>query len=106
MTLAQNADILLLDEPTTFLDLSHQIDLLKLVQSLQITRGQTVGMVLHDVNLAARFADHIVALRSGEVLCEGTPGDVITQETMAAIYGLDCTIISDPHTSQPHIIPK
>ncbi|WP_293574940.1 ABC transporter ATP-binding protein [Phaeobacter sp.] len=105
MTLAQDTEILLLDEPTTFLDLPHQMELLKLVQQLNTDTGRTVAMVLHDINLAARFAHHIIALKDGRVLVEGTPDEVITTATMAEIFDLSCTIIADPVSGTPHVIP-
>lgn len=106
MVLAQDTDILLLDEPTTFLDLTHQQDILKLVQDLQADRGLTVAMVLHDINLAARFTDRIIALRNQNVLCAGSPREVVTEPNIKDIYGLECSVISDPHYGLPHIILK
>ncbi|KJZ18504.1 ABC transporter ATP-binding protein [Loktanella sp. S4079] len=106
MVLAQNPQILILDEPTTYLDLPHQRDILQLVRDLQKENGLTVIMVLHDINFAARYSDQIVALKDKRVFCSGTPTEVVTQENMADIYGLDCTIIADPHTGQPHMIMK
>ncbi|WP_278921121.1 ABC transporter ATP-binding protein [Pseudophaeobacter profundi] len=106
MALAQETDILLLDEPTTYLDLPHQIELLTLVQSLNQDSGQTVAMVLHDINLAARFASHMIALRSGEVFAKGRPEQVVTRENMAEVFGLKCQIISDPVHATPHVIPE
>lgn len=106
MILAQDAPILLLDEPTTFLDLPHQIELLELVRKLNRESGKTVVMVLHDINLAARFADHVFALRGGKVHREGTPGDVVTEATMREIFALDCLVIPDPLHGCPHVIPR
>ncbi|MBV1897442.1 MAG: ABC transporter ATP-binding protein [Rhodobacteraceae bacterium] len=105
MALAQQTDILLLDEPTTYLDLPHQIELLNLVQRLNRDTGRTVAMVLHDINLAARFADHIVALKDGQVHLQGPPDQVITESTMQGVFGLACTVISDPVHANPHVIP-
>lgn len=105
MVLAQQTDILLLDEPTTFLDLRHQIDILKLVRQLQAERDLTVVMVLHDINLAARFSDHIVALRGGEVLYSGPPNAMLTPERIRAIYDLEAEIIPAGATGIPHVIP-
>ncbi|MCP4822358.1 MAG: ABC transporter ATP-binding protein [Shimia sp.] len=105
MALAQDTDILLLDEPTTYLDLPHQIELLNLVQQLNRDTGRTVAMVLHDINLAARFADHVVALRDGRVRVEGAPADVITGDMMVDIFSLPCTVIADPVHGHPHVIP-
>lgn len=106
MVLAQDTEILLLDEPTTFLDLTHQQEILKLVRDLQADRGLTVAMVLHDINLAARFADRIVALRDQNVLCAGSPVEVVTEANIQQIYGLACSVIPDPHYGLPHIILK
>ena len=105
MVLAQDTDILLLDEPTTYLDLTHQRDVLSLIQKLQTERQLTVAMVLHDINLAARFSDHIIALKDGKVLTEGEPMNVITQTSIQNIYELDCNVLTDPHSGMPHVIP-
>ena len=105
MALAQDTDILLLDEPTTYLDLPHQIDLLNLVKSLNQETGRTVAMVLHDINLAARFADHIVALKAGKVQVQGPPAEVVNAAMMQDVFGLPCTVISDPVHGHPHVIP-
>ncbi|SDW97762.1 iron complex transport system ATP-binding protein [Ruegeria halocynthiae] len=105
MALAQNTDILLLDEPTTYLDLPHQIELLTLVQNLNRETGRTVAMVLHDINLAARFADHVVALKNGRVHCEGSPTEVITEKTLGEVFSLPCSVIADPIHGTPHVIP-
>ncbi|MBY3224352.1 ABC transporter ATP-binding protein [Rhizobium laguerreae] len=106
MILAQDASILLLDEPTTFLDLPHQIELLDLVRKLNRESAKTVVMVLHDINLAARFADHVFALKDGKLHREGAPCDVITEATMRQIFGLDCLVIPDPLHGCPHVIPR
>lgn len=105
MVLAQETDILLLDEPTTFLDLHYQIDTLKLLRELQGKRQLTVVMILHDINLAARFADHIVGLRQGAIMCQGTPDEVVTAANMKAIYDLDAQIIAGPVGNAPVVIP-
>lgn len=106
MVLAQETDIILLDEPTTYLDLPHQIDLLTLVQKLNHDSGHTVVMVLHDINLAARFADHMVALKDGKVCHQGTPEQIVTQDIMAEVFDLRCVVIKDPVHGDPHIIPN
>ncbi|MEM9331382.1 MAG: ABC transporter ATP-binding protein [Pseudomonadota bacterium] len=105
MILAQNTDILLLDEPTTFLDLQHQIELLTLIKELSVTFGKTVVAVLHDINLAARFADNIIALKDGRVHKSGKPASVISKQTIKMVFDLKCEIISDPVHGKPHIIP-
>ncbi|MFY2823530.1 ABC transporter ATP-binding protein [Ruegeria sp. MALMAid1280] len=106
MALAQETDILLLDEPTTYLDLPHQIELLTLVQRLNRETGHTVAMVLHDINLASRFADHIIALKDGRVRRSGTPAEVITETTMDQVFALPCSVIADPVHGTPHVIPS
>lgn len=105
MVLAQDTDILLLDEPTTFLDLHHQIETLQLVRTLQNERQLTVVMVLHDINLAARFADHIVALRAGSIICQGAPAEVVTEATIAAVYDLQAKVFAGPVGGAPYVIP-
>ncbi|MCG7417894.1 MULTISPECIES: ABC transporter ATP-binding protein [Microbacterium] len=105
MALAQETDILLLDEPTTFLDISHQIDVLDLLTDLNRHRGTTVVMVLHDLNLAARYADHLVAMSAGRVIAAGDPGDVLTEDTVREVFGLDSRVVPDPLTGRPMVIP-
>lgn len=105
MALAQQTDLLLLDEPTTFLDASHQIEVLDLLTDLNRTRGTTVVMVLHDLNLAARYADHLVALADGRIHAAGTPQEVLTRETVAAVFGLDSRVIEDPVSGRPLMLP-
>jgi len=105
MALAQETDLLLLDEPTTFLDVSHQVEVLDLLVDLNRTRGTTVVMVLHDLNLAARYADHLVALAGGTVHASGAPVDVLTEDTVRAVFGLDSRIITDPTSGTPLMLP-
>ncbi|TFV68694.1 ABC transporter ATP-binding protein [Blastococcus sp. CT_GayMR20] len=105
MALAQQTDLLLLDEPTTFLDVSHQIEVLDLLTDLNRTRGTTIVMVLHDLNMAARYADHLVALASGRVHAVGTPAEVLTVDTVQAVFGLDCQVIPDPTSGKPLMLP-
>lgn len=106
MALAQDTDILLLDEPTTYLDLPHQIDLLTLVRKLNRETGRTVAMVLHDINLAARFADQMVALKQGRVAYQGAPERIVTAAMMRDVFALDCSVIADPLHGHPHVIPS
>jgi iron complex transport system ATP-binding protein len=106
MALAQETDILLLDEPTTFLDVAHQIEVLDLLAELNRERGTTVVMVLHDLNLAARYADHLVVLAAGRILTSGTPAEVIAPELVAEAFGLDCLVIADPVAGSPLIVPR
>lgn len=105
MALAQETDLLLLDEPTTFLDIAHQIDVLELVAELNRRDGRTIVVVLHDLNLACRYADHIVAMRDGRVVADGSPHDVITAETVREVFGLECVVIDDPVSGTPLVVP-
>lgn len=101
MILAQRTDLLLLDEPTSFLDIAHQVEVLDLVRDLSVQRGTTVVMVLHDLAMAARYADHLVAMRDGEIVAEGAPRDVVTESSVEAVFGIgtrvrwedDCLIV-------------
>ncbi|GAB2832887.1 ABC transporter ATP-binding protein [Actinocorallia aurea] len=104
MVLAQGTDLLLLDEPTTFLDLAHQIDVLDLVRELN-GDGHTVVMVLHDLNLAARYAHHLVAMRDGRVAAQGGPEEVLTADLVRDVFDLDAQIIADPSSGTPMVIP-
>jgi iron complex transport system ATP-binding protein len=105
MALAQQTDLLLLDEPTTFLDVSHQIEVLDLLTDLNRTRGTTIVMVLHDLNMAARYADHLVALAGGRLHAAGEPADVLTEETVRGVFGLECRVIEDPTSGRPLMLP-
>lgn len=105
MALAQETELLLLDEPTTFLDIAHQIDVLDLVGSLNRERGRTVVVVLHDLNLACRYATHVVAMRDGFIVASGKPSDVINAETVLDVFGLDSMIIADPVSGTPLVVP-
>ncbi|MER6831270.1 ABC transporter ATP-binding protein [Streptosporangium sp. NPDC000563] len=105
MALAQGTDLLLLDEPTTFLDLAHQIEVLELVRRLHGELGRTVVMVLHDLNLAARYADRLVAMRDGRVVAAGPPAEVLTETLLAEVFELDAKVIEDPVTGTPLVVP-
>ena len=105
MALAQQPEILLLDEPTTFLDVAHQIDLLDLLGGLNAERGTTIVMVLHDLNLAVRYADHLVVMGGGRVLKSGDPRTVLTEELVREAFGLEARIIPDPVTGDPMVVP-
>ena len=105
MALAQETDLLLLDEPTTYLDLSHQLEVLDLLTDLNRRRGTTVVIVMHDLNLACRYADHLIAMRNGQICGQGTPSQVVTSQTMMDVFGLRSTIITDPVSGTPTIIP-
>ena len=106
MALAQETDLLLLDEPTTFLDISHQVDVLDLVHDLNLRQGRTVVVVMHDLGLACRYAHHIVMMRDGGIVAAGDPGDVVTAESVGNVFGLDCVIIEDPISGTPLVVPK
>ena len=105
MALAQQTDILFLDEPTTFLDITYQIEILDLLTDLNRKRGTTIVMVLHDINLSARYADYIFALHKGKLVKEGEPSHVISPALVKDIFGLDCTVIEDPISSSPLVVP-
>jgi len=105
MVLAQKTDIVLLDEPTTFLDVTHQLDLLDLLTSLNRERGTTVVMVLHELNLAARYADHLVVMSAGSIVAEGAPGAVLTSELVHRAFGLSARVIPDPVSGSPMVVP-
>lgn len=105
MVLAQETSIMLLDEPTTWLDISHQIDLLELLSSLNRDQGYTLAAVLHDLNQACRYATHLIALREGKIVAEGAPREIVTAELIEAIYGLRCMIIDDPVAHTPLVVP-
>jgi iron complex transport system ATP-binding protein len=105
MAVAQETPVLLLDEPTTFLDLSHQIDVLDLVVDLNRRDGRTVVMVLHDLNQAGRYADHLVAMKSGRIVAQGDPAAVITPEVVADVFDVECQVTRDPISGTPLIIP-
>ncbi|WTR19328.1 ABC transporter ATP-binding protein [Streptomyces sp. NBC_00138] len=104
MVLAQQTPILLLDEPTTFLDIAHQIDLLELFTDLH-RAGHTLVAVLHDLNHAARYATHLIAMRDGRVVAEGTPREVVTAALVKEVFDLPCQVVSDPVTGTPMVIP-
>ncbi|MEV6971917.1 ABC transporter ATP-binding protein [Kitasatospora sp. NPDC093806] len=105
MALAQGTDILLLDEPTTFLDIAHQVEVLDLVRRLNVERGRTVVAVLHDLNQAARYADHLVAMRDGRIVAQGPPAEVVTAELVREVFGLDSVVVPDPVTGTPLVVP-
>jgi len=105
MALAQQTPILLLDEPTTYLDIAHQIEMLDLCADLHAKQNRTLVAVLHDLNHACRYATHLIAMRSGQVLAAGRPADIVTAELVEDVFGLACRIIDDPETGTPLIIP-
>jgi iron complex transport system ATP-binding protein len=105
MTLAQETTILLLDEPTTFLDMAHQLEVLQLLERLNEDEGRTIVMVVHDLNHAARYAHHVVALCEGQIVRNGPPAAVITPETVRTVFGVEADIVTDPRTGTPLCIP-
>lgn len=105
MSLAQQSDILLLDEPTTYLDPSHQLEVLQLAGRLNQEQGKTVVMVLHDLNQAVRYSDEIIAMKGGEVYAQGPAGEVLTHRLLADVFGLKGHLLTDPDTGKPHVIP-
>ncbi|WP_328607305.1 ABC transporter ATP-binding protein [Amycolatopsis sp. NBC_00345] len=106
MALAQQTDLLLLDEPTTYLDIAHQMDILDLCAQLHAEQGRTLVAVLHDLNHAARYATHMIAMRDGQVLATGAPAEVVTEENVEKIFELPCRVMPCPETGTPLVIPK
>ncbi|MGO2140031.1 MAG: ABC transporter ATP-binding protein [Leucobacter sp.] len=104
MALAQQTGHLLLDEPTTFLDIAHQIDLMELFAELH-RGGSTLVAVLHDLNHAARYATHLVAMRDGEIVAQGEPREIITESIVEQVYDLPCRVITDPVSGTPLVLP-
>lgn len=105
MVLAQHTDIILLDEPTTYLDIAHQLEILDLLTELNRTESTTVVMVLHDINLAARYSDHIVAMKDGEVLAAGAPAEIISPSLIRKVFAINSRILPDPAGAGPLISP-
>lgn len=105
MALAQRTDILLLDEPTTYLDIKHQLEVLDLLVELNETHGTTIAMVIHDLNLAARYSDELIAVSNGNVYAQGSPQDVMTQQTVKDVFGVDSVIVEDPVSGLPAVMP-
>lgn len=105
MALAQQTDILFLDEPTTYLDITYQVEILDMLTDLNKKYGTTIVMVLHDINLSARYADHIFALHKGKLVAEGAPAEIITSSLIKDIFGLDCMVMQDPISDSPSVIP-
>ncbi len=105
MVLAQETDVVLLDEPTTYLDVAHQVELLDLLRDLNHDRGTTIVMVLHDLNLAARYADHLVVMSAGRVVGQGEPSRVLTEEAVRGAFGLEARVVPDPVSGTPLVVP-
>jgi iron complex transport system ATP-binding protein len=106
MALAQETDLLLLDEPTTHLDLAHQVELLELLTELVRRRGTQIVVVMHELNLAARYGDYLIAMRGGAVVMHGAPGEVMTAEAIEEIFDLPCVIVPDPIVGTPMVVPR
>ena len=105
MALAQETELLLLDEPTTYLDVAHQLEVLDVISELNRSRGTTVVIVLHDLNLAARYADHLVALKHGKIVAAGHPAAVVTEDMVKNVFGMPCRVIPDPVAGTPLVLP-
>lgn len=105
MALAQDTDLLLLDEPTTYLDIAHQVEVLDLVRQLNHERGRTVVAVLHDLNQAARYADHLIAMKAGRIVAQGPPADIVTADLVQDVFGLASVVVPDPVTGDPLVVP-
>lgn len=106
MALAQETDLLLLDEPTSFLDIAHQIEVLDLLTDLVRNGGRTVVAVLHDLNTACRYADHIIAMKSGAIVAQGTPAEVVTPAIVSAVFGMAAEVVPDPVSGTPMVVPR
>ncbi|KUP96340.1 ABC transporter ATP-binding protein [Thermobifida cellulosilytica] len=106
MVLAQQTPLLLLDEPTTFLDIAHQLDMLDLCADLHQERGHTLVAVLHDLNHACRYATHLIAMKDGAVVAQGDPSQIVTAELVQEVFGLPCRVIPDPETGTPLVVPS
>jgi iron complex transport system ATP-binding protein len=106
MALAQGTPLMLLDEPTTFLDLAHQVEVLDLLAELNAREGRTVVMVLHDLNQACRYAHHLIAMRDGAIVAHGRPADVVTAELVEVVFGLAVRVIPDPECGTPLVVPR
>ena len=105
MTLAQDTDALLLDEPTTYLDLAHQVEVLDLLRRLNRGGGRTVIAVLHDLNQACRYADHLIVMKGGRLVAQGTPDEVMSAERLAEVFGLSGVVVPCPVTGAPMVVP-
>ncbi|PSL05397.1 iron complex transport system ATP-binding protein [Haloactinopolyspora alba] len=105
MVLAQQTPIMLLDEPTTFLDIAHQVDVLELCHDLHGRHGRTLVAVLHDLNHACRYATHLIAMRDGQIVAEGSPGEIVDEALVHDVFGLACRVVDDPETGTPLVVP-
>ena len=105
MSLAQQTPLLLLDEPTTFLDIAHQVELLDLFAELNTSGDRTLVAVLHDLNQAARYATHLIAMKDGRIIAQGAPSEIVTADMVLEVFGLRCRILTDPESGTPLVIP-
>lgn len=105
MAIAQQTPLLLLDEPTTFLDIQHQVDVLDLCADLHEEQGRTLVAVLHDLNQAARYGTHLIAMRDGRIVAQGDPASIVTAELVEEVFGLRCQVIDDPESGTPLVVP-
>ncbi|QLQ09830.1 MAG: ABC transporter ATP-binding protein [Nocardioidaceae bacterium] len=105
MALAQETDLLLLDEPTTYLDINHQVELLDLLTELNQANGTTIVIVLHDLNLAFRYAHHLVAMKAGQIVATGAPADIVTTDLVTDVFGLTCRVVPCPVSGAPLVVP-
>jgi iron complex transport system ATP-binding protein len=105
MALAQDTELLLLDEPTTFLDITHQVDLLRLLRDLNTRTGKTIVVVLHDLNLACRYVQHVIAMAEGRIVVEGPPSEVVTPALVEKVFNLPCVVVPDPVAGTPMVVP-
>jgi len=105
LVLAQDPELLLLDEPTSHLDLSHQVELLELLRRLCDEQGRTIGIVLHDLNQACRWADHLIVMGAGRIVASGPPEEVVTEELVESVFSLPCRVLPDPVAGTPMIVP-
>jgi len=105
LAIAQDPDVMLLDEPTTYLDLAHQLDVLGLLTDINAQLRRTIVLVLHDLNMAARYAHHLIAMRDGELIAQGPPHDIVTADIVREVFGVEATIITDPVTGSPLVLP-
>lgn len=105
LLLAQDTNILLLDEPTTYLDIAYQVEILDLLVDLNRKKGTTILMILHDINLSARYADYIFAMKNGGLIAEGIPNNIINRELIKTVFDLDCNVVQDPVSKTPMIVP-
>ena len=106
LVLAQDTDILLLDEPTTYLDIAYQVEILDCLAKLNQMKKTTIVAILHDINLSIRYADYIFAMKKGRLIAEGKPRDIIDTALMKEVYGMESAIITDPETGDPYVIPR